>query len=311
MSGTAQEHLEKGFALSMDGRLQEAETELRAALLIQPDFALAHNNLGHLLSEQGKLEEAVGELREAIRIKPQLRISYGNLGSALKRQERYDEAIVAYRAELEYEPRCASAYSNIGLAYQEAGDLFLAIAHYRKALEFEPEHAIVHTNLGIALLLQGDVEVAIVEQRKAVSLAPTLAKTHYNLGNALSRGTRENWEPSAEAFQTAVILAPEWRTARVCLANALGRVGRFDEAIAEYQQVLHLAPNDEESWIQLGLILFMRALKEKSRGAAETAKEAFEHALAVNPHNRDASKLLRDVKNSLRVRHRFRWPWTK
>lgn len=209
MSGTAQEHLEKGFALSKDGRLQEAETELRAALRIQPDFALAHNNLGHLLSEQG------------------------------------------------------------------------------------------------------DVEVAIVEQRKAVSLAPTLAKTHYNLGNALSRGTRENWEPSAEAFQTAVILAPEWRTARVCLANALGRVGRFDEAIAEYQQVLHLAPNDEESWIQLGLILFMRALKEKSRGAAEAAKEAFEHALAVNPHNHVASKLLRDVKNSLRVRHRFRWPWTK
>jgi len=311
MSGTAQEHLEKGFALSKDGRLQEAETELRAALRIQPDFALAHNNLGHLLSEQGDVEVAIVEQRKAVSLAPTLAKTHYNLGNALSRGTRENWEPSAEAFQLEYEPRCASAYSNIGLAYQEAGDLFLAIAHYRKALEFEPEHAIVHTNLGIALLLQGDVEVAIVEQRKAVSLAPTLAKTHYNLGNALSRGTRENWEPSAEAFQTAVILAPEWRTARVCLANALGRVGRFDEAIAEYQQVLHLAPNDEESWIQLGLILFMRALKEKSRGAAEAAKEAFEHALAVNPHNHVASKLLRDVKNSLRVRHRFRWPWTK
>ncbi|MGI4787265.1 MAG: tetratricopeptide repeat protein, partial [Janthinobacterium lividum] len=171
------------------------------------------------------------------------------------------------------------------------------------------EFAIAHTNLGIALLLQGNVEGAIMAQQEAVRLAPEMAKVHFNLGNALSR--TEQCEPAIKAFQNAINLAPDWPLARFRLANLLAAAQKYDEAVAEYKQVLRLSPNDPDAWFQLGLNLYRRALTEDSRYAAEAAKEALQKAVTLAPQNEAASKMLRDVLKTLKVRVRFRWPWSR
>jgi len=40
------------------------------AIKLNPDFALAHNNLGSALSVEGKIEEAVSHYKMAIGLKP-------------------------------------------------------------------------------------------------------------------------------------------------------------------------------------------------------------------------------------------------
>ncbi len=311
MSEPAQEHLNSGIAFARAGRKAEAEAEYRAALSLRPDYALAHSNLGCLFLQQEKAEEAIVELREAIRLKPEMRGPYSHLGHALKQLGRFDEAIVAYRAELEYEPRSPSAYSNMGLAYQEKGDLFVAVAHYRKALGFDPDYAIGHSNLGIALLLQGNIEGAVAEQREAVRCDSTLAKAHFNLGNALSRKEKEDDELAIMAFQEAVHLAPEWALAHRRFADLLAAAERYDEAIAEYRQALHLDPTSAQTWARLGTNLYLRALTENSRPAAEAAKEALERACRLDPKNHEAVKFLSDVNKMLRPRFPSLWPRRK
>ena len=61
-------YLNLGLALQFLGQTQEAETDLREALRLDPQLAEAHYRLGNVLEHQGKLEAAVPELMEAIRL---------------------------------------------------------------------------------------------------------------------------------------------------------------------------------------------------------------------------------------------------
>lgn len=55
-------------------------------------MADAHDNLGVVLSKQGKLDEAMSEFRQAIPLEPNLAETHYNLGIALRMQNHYEEA---------------------------------------------------------------------------------------------------------------------------------------------------------------------------------------------------------------------------
>lgn len=78
------------------GRIDEAEKEYREVIRINPDNALAHNNLGILLANLKRFKEAEEEYREAIRINPDYAKAHGNLGilySVTKRPEDAKEEL--------------------------------------------------------------------------------------------------------------------------------------------------------------------------------------------------------------------------
>ena len=60
-------------------RLDEATAELREAIRLDSNNALAHNNLANSLALQGKLQDAITEYREAIRIVPRCYSAHHNL----------------------------------------------------------------------------------------------------------------------------------------------------------------------------------------------------------------------------------------
>ncbi len=64
------------------GRLDDAETSLRQAVALKPDYAEAHSNLGVALKELGKLEGSMPSYVRAISLEADFDIAYSNLGSA-------------------------------------------------------------------------------------------------------------------------------------------------------------------------------------------------------------------------------------
>ena len=78
-------HYNWGNALFAAGRLEEAISQYRAALRIDPSAAEAYNNWGRALAQQGKWEEAIAKYREALRIKPNYPLASSNLDQALSR----------------------------------------------------------------------------------------------------------------------------------------------------------------------------------------------------------------------------------
>ena len=58
------------MALAQTGRLDEADTQLAAAVQLSPDMAIAHDNLGLLRLQREMLPEAIACFQKAAELQP-------------------------------------------------------------------------------------------------------------------------------------------------------------------------------------------------------------------------------------------------
>ncbi|MEJ6481807.1 tetratricopeptide repeat protein [Nostoc punctiforme UO1] len=162
-------------------KFEEAAVKYKAALRLDPNSIIAHNNLGIALDDQGKLEEAIAAYQRALLIDPNYANAHNNLGIELSNQGKLDEAIAAYQRALLIDPNYTQAHNNLGLMLYGQGKLSEAIAAYQRALLIDPNYANAHCNLGIALKGQGKLSEAIAELEIAVRLNPSSTLFRKNL----------------------------------------------------------------------------------------------------------------------------------
>ena len=228
-----------GLALADRGQFEEAFTDFRKALEIDPDYALAHYSFGVTLAGRGRLDEAIVHYRKALDIDPDYALGHYNLGNALVGRGQLDEAIDHYRKALDIKPDSAAAHYNLGVALAGRGELDEAIGHYRKALEIEPGDADAHNNFGAALAGRGEFDEAIIHFQEALKIKPGDPQTHNNLGLALAG--RGQVDEAITHFQKALEIDPDYLSAHYSFGITLAGCGRFDEALAHYRKALLLA----------------------------------------------------------------------
>jgi Flp pilus assembly protein TadD len=85
-------HNQMGFLNFQSGRNAEAEREYKIAVTLNPHHSEAKNNLGFLYSQQGKDSEAEQMFRQAIEDDPGYVAAYVNLAVSLASQSRFMEA---------------------------------------------------------------------------------------------------------------------------------------------------------------------------------------------------------------------------
>ena len=144
----------------------------------------------------------------------------------------------------------------------------LAVEAIQKALTLDESDYRIHIVLSNLYIMQGENDEAISSARRALELCPGGAFAHAVLGTALRYACR--FSESVQFREQAIKLDPfptalEFRN----LALAYSRVGRYDDAIAEYKKALHMNPND---WaVHYGLVEAYAKLnrKEEARMAAE------------------------------------------
>ena len=163
------------MALERQGKLEEAIAEYRTAIRIQPDFALAHNNLGSALDRKGKRDEAIAEHRTAIRLQPDFALAHNNLGSALDRQGKREEAIAEYRTVLRLLPD--NAYAHNILAWALATHCnhnrrmpAEALEHARKAVALAPKDSNFHNTLALAEYRAGHWAESIAAAERSIAM---------------------------------------------------------------------------------------------------------------------------------------------
>ncbi|NJK39609.1 MAG: tetratricopeptide repeat protein [Oscillatoriales cyanobacterium RM2_1_1] len=98
----------------MAGDFAQAELILREIIQLDPQSALAYNNLGIALYEQGKLDEAIASFKTALTLPN----SQGTPASSH-----------------------ALAPNGLGLTLQQQGKLQEAISEYKKAIAIDPNFA--------------------------------------------------------------------------------------------------------------------------------------------------------------------------
>jgi protein O-mannosyl-transferase len=90
-------HYNIGMALSQSGNIPGAIDELQKAVMLNPDYADAQNDLGISLANSGRIAEAVTCFRAVARLKPDVAEAHSNLAEALRAIGLNDEAAVEYQ----------------------------------------------------------------------------------------------------------------------------------------------------------------------------------------------------------------------
>ena len=78
-----------------------------------------------------------------------------------------------------------------------------------------------------------------------MKINPYNAGMSINWGNAL--GALGKYDEAIAAYREALRIKPDWVEARYHLANRLHGLGRFEEAIREYREVLRQRPEFAEA----------------------------------------------------------------
>jgi TolB-like protein/Tfp pilus assembly protein PilF len=99
----------------------EAERGFKRAIELNAGLAIAHHWYAELLKSIGRIDDAITEIRMALELDPISLIINRNFGMYLYVARRYDEAIKQFRKTLEIDPEFRMAYTGIGRAYLQKG----------------------------------------------------------------------------------------------------------------------------------------------------------------------------------------------
>ncbi len=155
-------------------------------------------------------------------------------------------------------------------------DYKLAVQLYRQAIELDPDFALAHARLACTSAaifhfhepLEEWASRARVEASTALRLDPNLAEGHFALGLCLY-WFDDSYEGASAEFAVAARLAPNDVDAAALSAAIKRRTGKFQEAIAEYERVARLDPQNPN--IARNLVYTYSALRQwpQARRAAE------------------------------------------
>jgi adenylate cyclase len=155
----------------------------------------------------------------------------------------FGEGMTHAQAALTLDPRDSVACSTIGTALAMMGKLDEALTFANRSIELNPSNGFGFTALGAAYLFRAEPRDGIEAGERAVRISPNDPLLHIVLGTLSANHymAREH-ERAVEIAQLAARRAPAYPIGWRSLANALGQLGRLDEAREALAEFLKLVP---------------------------------------------------------------------
>jgi tetratricopeptide (TPR) repeat protein len=130
----------RGVALERAGRWDEAERDLKQALVLSPDQASVLNYLGYSWVDQGKnLDQALAMLEKATALRPMDGYIADSVGWAYYKLGRYKEAAAALERAVLLAPGDPTINDHLGDAYWRVGRKEDARFQWSHALSMKPD----------------------------------------------------------------------------------------------------------------------------------------------------------------------------
>ena len=262
-----------------------AESFLRRAVELAPNFAKPHEDLGYLLVQTGRLEEAIESLQNATRLDPSSEQGWMTLGRALASVGRGSDADNAFEAAFELNP--IKKKLAFAAEHHRAGRIEDAEKSYREVLNADANNVDAMRFLAGICAEKDQVEEAEVLLHRAIGLAPDYSLAYMDLAGLFNEQHR--YEEAIALLKTSVQLESTSARPNFMLASNLSTAGRTDEATAAYKRVIELKQDHAGAWLGLGHNL-------KTIGAQEEAIEAYRRCIELKPDNGETYWSLANLK---------------
>lgn len=245
-------HNALGLLYSLQGNHNEAIAEHQLFVALEPNDSNAHDSLGMSYQWAGQYKEAIAEYKLALQINPKFEIAQVHLGNAYFQSGHFQNAIESFKKYIVIAPsnlERARGFACLAYVYRKQYNLPAAKQAAKQAITEEP------FQIGEMLITSADQRDWVTVEKLQLKIPGdssfsnrgsrlSLRLKNYYLGYiALKKGQSE---VALENFREALRHpALNWNIDSLedCLANAYLEIGRYDEAIAEYQRILQLNPN--------------------------------------------------------------------
>lgn len=272
----------------------QAAAILKKGLAINPHMPSASALLGIALFESGAYADSRAALEAALKANPDDANVQLFLAKDLIQLNEMDAAAARLHLLAQREPRNQEVWYLLGEAYMQLSEDALA-----RMSAIDPGSPLVHEVSGEMMEDMKNYQGALVEYKQAVAMAPHQAGTHYRLGNLDWKLSQ--WDDALQEFQAelkndpdnchawaqignilivqqsqpasglddvdkALKLCPGLAQAHVDRGNALVKLGRDREALAELEIAQRQSPDDP-------MPHFLMARAEKALGDTARANE--------------------------------------
>jgi tetratricopeptide (TPR) repeat protein len=230
--------------------LDEAITEYREAIRLDPTLAYVRRNLGNLLILKGDIEGALKEYHEAARLDPSDPDVHEESAFRLYLRGRIDLAIHELQEAIPLDPKNDIPRVILGSLYREQGKTNQAFALYRDALKVSGDFNGRRRDLQAT----GKPDEVLAAFREAISEAarsrPGNPWTLNNLASALAISSEAEFRDGKLAVELATRACEltAWKNPAYldALAAAHAEAGDFDAAVRRQTEAISLQTDAHE-----------------------------------------------------------------
>jgi tetratricopeptide (TPR) repeat protein len=283
-TNSAMAHYQLGLAFDLQHNSQQAESEWRAAVSLNPNLtdaqrALSIAELRH--QDYGGLAQAAQQIITNAPNSPD-----GYLLRAVTEMQRqsYSAAEQDMRKAAEVAPASALPYVQMGNLHELQKQYPEAIRFYQMALDKDPTSADGLQGLMNAYLAQKQPDQAIAAARTQIAKVPNSSGFYDLLGTALTQN-KKDFAGADAAFHKAVDLDRNNSDALLKLAQVQAAEGSVSQALATYQQSIKDHPREISFYILAGMMY-------ESQSNYDQARSMYQQALSIDPDNALASNNL-------------------
>lgn len=192
------------------GRNDKALEQVKALSEGGAASAKEHCRLGALYLKEGRLDEAEREIRRGHSEKTRNDCfrAARELGKAYEERGNPDKAVEVYREMLKGGYRRPVVFNSLSLTYRKKGKLDAAIGVAEEAVSAFPDSAPLHNNLATLYALRTDYGQAVAEYQKAIEIKPDLAGAYLDMG-IIYKDYLQDRGKATGAFRRYVELKPD------------------------------------------------------------------------------------------------------
>jgi tetratricopeptide (TPR) repeat protein len=258
---------------------------------------------GEILAGEGLIEEALARFEQALAAAPENPEVIEAVGRALLNLDRLEEAEASFLDALELDPEWVGPRMGLAMVALRRDEPFKIVHHLERAIETDPEYPDAYVELGRYYGSMAEPALAKATFERWTARHPEDADMLINAG--LTAFDAADYAQALDFFEkaTEAALVEEQKSgARTFRANTLDMLGRYDEAVEAYEEVIAETPEWWEAHANLGIC-------HARNGQPARAEAAFRRGLddcPGSPEIRDelAAHLLserRDLPEALRL----------